>query len=78
MLTSSHSLTRYGIFTNAMANVYVRNSRFEASSSADISLTASAGNSVRRCVSVGSASFVVRKNESLGVIRMSHLDESLE
>eukprot|EP00040_Diaphanoeca_grandis_P030531 m.180555 g.180555 ORF g.180555 m.180555 type:complete len:813 (+) comp32026_c0_seq1:65-2503(+) len=48
----------YGIYTSSMANVYVRNCRFEASSSADIFLAPSAGNSVRRCVSVGSKTFV--------------------
>ena len=48
----------YGITTDKMANVYVRNSRFERSTVADIVLAPSAGNSVRRCVSVGSRVFV--------------------
>lgn len=57
----------WGIYTSAMANVYVRNSRFDSNGrafvhrvgpsvqtfvSADIMLAPSAGNSVRRCVSV--------------------------
>lgn len=41
-----------------MANVYLRNSRFEGSTQADIVLAPSAGNSVRRCVSVGSRQFI--------------------
>eukprot|EP00040_Diaphanoeca_grandis_P030532 m.180568 g.180568 ORF g.180568 m.180568 type:complete len:835 (+) comp32026_c0_seq2:65-2569(+) len=48
----------YGIFSLKMANMYVRDSRFEQSSMADIVLAPSAGNSVRRCVSVGSNAFV--------------------
>ena len=54
----------YGIFTSKMANVYVRNSRFERSATADMALSTSAGNSVRRCVSVGSAAFVVSSHHS--------------
>ena len=57
----------WGIFTDKMANVYVRNSRFDSNgrsfavksgpavnmyASGDIMLAPSAGNSVRRCVSV--------------------------
>lgn len=48
----------YGIYNDKMANVYVRNSRFTASAFADVYLAASAGNSVRRCVSQGSAQFI--------------------
>ena len=50
---------RYGIYNDKMANCYVRNSRFEGSSHADIYLAASTGNSVRRSVSQGSAQFIV-------------------
>eukprot|EP00041_Stephanoeca_diplocostata_P036907 m.1367853 g.1367853 ORF g.1367853 m.1367853 type:complete len:882 (-) comp24953_c0_seq26:1953-4598(-) len=48
----------YGIYTDGMANVYVRNCRFDVSSMSDIWLAASAGNSVRRSVSQGSSVFV--------------------
>jgi hypothetical protein len=47
-----------GIYLDKMANVYARNSRFEASVNSDFVLAASAGNSIRRCVSVGSRAFV--------------------
>jgi hypothetical protein len=64
----------WGIYTATMANVYVRNSRFERNGfhyairtgpaiatyeGADIALAKSAGSSVRRCVSVNSTAFVV-------------------
>eukprot|EP00039_Didymoeca_costata_P032722 m.39070 g.39070 ORF g.39070 m.39070 type:complete len:833 (-) comp9506_c0_seq3:159-2657(-) len=48
----------YAIYNDKMANVYVRNSRFEGSTMADIYLAGSAGNSVRRSVSQGSAQFI--------------------
>ena len=63
----------WGIVSNAMANMYVRNSRFESNGfkyqhrvgpavyvyeGADIALAKSAGASVRRCVSVNSTRFV--------------------
>ena len=41
----------YGIYNDKMANVYVRNCNFQASQMADVYLAASAGNSVRRCIS---------------------------
>lgn len=49
----------WGVYCDKMANVYIRNSRFEGSTHADVVLAPSAGNSVRRCVSVGSSQFVV-------------------
>jgi hypothetical protein len=64
----------WGIVNGGMANVYVRNSRFDSNGrkyshrdgpavnvyeGADIALAKSAGNSVRRCVSVNSTRFVV-------------------
>eukprot|EP00035_Acanthoeca_spectabilis_P019113 m.412918 g.412918 ORF g.412918 m.412918 type:complete len:245 (+) comp16822_c1_seq13:829-1563(+) len=48
----------WGVYCDKMANVYLRNSRFEGSTQADIVLAPSAGNSVRRCVSVGSRQFI--------------------
>ena len=57
--TSHRRLTRrIALGQDKMANVYVRNSRFEASLHADVYLAASAGNSVRRSVSSGSAQFI--------------------
>ena len=63
----------WGIYSSAMANMYVRNSRFDSNgfkfvqragpsvsvwTGADIALAKSAGASVRRCVSVNSTVFV--------------------
>lgn len=54
----------YGVYADKMANVYVRNSRFEASSAVDVFLAPGAGNSVRRCVSTGSSMFVAAPHHS--------------
>eukprot|EP00729_Bicosta_minor_P019012 gene19012-6423_t len=48
----------FGIYNDKMANVYIRNSRFEMSAFADVWLAASCGNSIRRSVSQGSNQFV--------------------
>lgn len=48
-----------GVVHDKMANSYVRNCFFSGSTVVDIQFAASAGNSVRRCVSVGSAQFVL-------------------
>eukprot|EP01047_Picozoa_sp_COSAG01_P027037 COSAG01_NODE_1768_length_9274_cov_3.118583_8_plen_1187_part_00 len=52
------SRNSFGIYNDKMANFYVRNCRFEASTHADVYLAASAGNSIRRSISTGSAQFV--------------------
>ena len=61
------SSNSYGIYNDKMANVYVRNCNFENSSKADIYLAASAGNSVRRSVSRGSAQFIAAPARDPGV-----------
>lgn len=43
-------------------NTYVRNTRFEGSTTADLDLNPEHGSSVRRCASVGSKSFVIFRN----------------
>ena len=68
------------IYTATMANIYVRNSRFEHNGfhyavrsgpaintyeGADIALAKSAGASIRRCVSVNSTTFVASPGRSV-------------
>ena len=71
----------WGIANGGMANVYVRNSRFDSNGrkfthrvgpavyvyeGGDIALAKSAGNSVRRCVSVNSTRFVASPGSETG------------
>lgn len=73
MIATCH---RYGIYTDKMANVYVRNSRFSRSTHADIWLAASAGNSIRRSVSQGSAMFIGAPGRDPGVSNPTVIEDN--